>query len=44
MKIKRVEGSLYPLSVGLDVRVHRRLVNDKILYIHKFSQISLIQN
>ena len=44
MKIKRVEDSLYPLSVGLDIRVHRRFVNDKILYIHKFSQISLIQN
>jgi len=44
MKIKRVECSLYPPSVGLDIRVHRRFVNDKITYIHKFSQISLIQN
>ncbi len=42
--MKRVEGSLYPLSIGLDIRVHRRFVNDEILYFHKFSQISLIQN
>jgi|GEM_PF-5170104 hypothetical protein len=33
MTIKRVERSLYHLSVGVGIRVHRQFVNDKIFYI-----------